>query len=255
MRVCEQAVLKAGDLLLEKMGSVEPREKGRFDFVTEADLAAQKVVRDTILESYSDHSFVGEESEPGDEPASDSQYRWIADPLDGTTNFIHGVPHFAVSLALEHCGEIVVGAIFNPVADECFTAAVGEGAWLNGDPIRTSQVRKLEHAMGAVGFPAVVTDDSPDLKVFLKAVKVCQSIRRTGSAALNLAYVAAGRFDMAWSFCGKLWDVAAGALLIREAGGMITAPDGGPFDLDHPAFIATGNPELQVELKYLVAAS
>jgi myo-inositol-1(or 4)-monophosphatase len=237
------------------MGKVEPREKGKFDYVTEADEAAQEAVRRTVLESYPDHLFLGEESGAGEEPmAPGSAYRWIADPLDGTTNYVHGVPHFAVSLALEHSGEIVVGAIFNPIAGECFTAVVGEGAWLNGVPIRTSGVRKLEHAMGAVGFPAVVTDDSPDLKVFIRAVKVCQSIRRTGSAALNLAYVAAGRFDMAWSFCGKPWDVAAGALLIKEAGGAVLAPDGGPFDLEHPAFIAAANPELQVELKRLVAA-
>jgi myo-inositol-1(or 4)-monophosphatase len=253
--VCEQAVRAAGAVLVEKWGKVEAREKGQFDLVTEADLAAQEVVRRTVLESYPDHAFLGEEDEVGQvPPASNTEYRWIVDPLDGTTNYVHGVPHFSVSLALERAGELLIGAIFHPVANECFTAVAGEGTRLNGAAVRASRVATLSGALGSVGFPAVVRDDSPDLQVFLKAVNVCQAIRRTGSAALNLAYVAAGRFDLAWSFCSKSWDVAAGVLMIRESGGVVTAPDGGEFDLDHPAFIAAANRPLHGELRKLVAA-
>ncbi|HIQ22592.1 MAG TPA: inositol monophosphatase [Planctomycetes bacterium] len=252
---CERAVRAAGEVLLEKWGRVTAREKGRFDLVTEADLAAQEVVRRTVLEAFPDHAVLGEEdSIEKQKTCADRPYRWIVDPLDGTTNFVHGVPHFSVSLALEHEGELLVGAVFNPLSGELFSAVRGDGANLNGESIRTSGVVSLGEALGAVGFPPVVTDESPDFRLFVRAVKECQSIRRMGSVALNLSYLAAGRLDVAWSFSAKTWDVAAGVLLISEAGGVVTAPDGGPVDLDRPGLIAAATADLHEAIRRLAAA-
>jgi myo-inositol-1(or 4)-monophosphatase len=232
------------------MGKVTVRLKGRADLVTDADLAAQEVIRQTVLGAFPDHVLLGEEDgAPG--PAPGNRYRWIADPLDGTTNFVHQVPFFSVSLALEHKGQLLVGAIYDPSADECFTAAAGCGALRNGVPIRTSQVKTLGDALVSAGFPTVVAEDAADLKMFLAALGVCQALRRTGSAALNLAYVAAGRFDAAWSFSTKVWDVAAGTLLIREAGGVIVSRDGVGSPVEDGTCLAAANPELYAELAEL----
>ncbi len=256
--VCQKAVRRAGALLLDMIGQVEVREKGRSDLVTEADLASQEVVRRTILDAFPEHSVLGEEEQPGrDRPGGGvsgdrAEFRWIVDPLDGTTNYVHQVPHFCVSLALERSGELLVGAVYNPVAGECFSAVAGQGAYLNATPIRTSRVGSLSQALAAVGFPAVIPADCPELKLFLAALNRCQSIRRTGSAALNLSYLAAGRFDVSWSFSTNAWDVAAGLLLILEAGGTVTAPDGGPFMLGTGHYLAAANGPLHAELCALV---
>jgi len=252
LEICETAVRRAGKVLLDRIGRVKVRFKGPSDLVTEADIAAQEVIRQTVLGAFPYHSLVGEEDGPAPfAPVPASPYRWIADPLDGTTNFVHQVPFFSVSLALEHSGQLLVGAIYDPSADECFTAAVGKGALRNGSPIRTSQVATLRDALACAGFPAVVEATSPDLKVFLAAMGVCQSLRRTGSAALNLAYLAAGRFDLAWSFSTKIWDVAAGALLIREAGGAIVSTDGRSSPLKDGTYLAAATPQLHAELTEL----
>lgn len=250
--VCQRGAREAGALLLERMGRVEVQSKGRADLVTEADFASQELIRQVVLNAFPDHVLLGEEDLPGaSAEAGEAAYRWIVDPLDGTTNYVHQVPHFAVSLALEHLGEVIVGAVYNPAADECFTAERGRGAWLNGRPIRTSQVATLSEALAAVGFPAVVTRESPDLRMFLAALEVCQAIRRTGSAALNLCYLANGRFDAAWSYCTKIWDVAAGILIVREAGGAVTSPEGEAFDLARAHYLAAANPQLHSELSEL----
>src|SRR5262249_35943039 len=162
---------------------------------------------------------------------------WIVDPLDGTTNYVHRIPEYAVSLALERGGEVLVGCVFHPLAGECYTAARGGGAFLNGQRLRASGVVGLSQAVVAASFPPKVTSDSPALADFARVILTCQSIRRTGSAALNLCYVAAGRFDAYWAHETKTWDVAAGSLLVREAGGVITAIDGSPFSVDRPQFI------------------
>jgi myo-inositol-1(or 4)-monophosphatase len=249
LEVCETAVRRAGKVLLDRIGRVKVRFKGPSDLVTEADIAAQEAIRQTVLAAFPDHSLVGEEDGPDSAaPVPTSPYRWIADPLDGTTNFVHQVPFFGVSLALEQSGQLLVGAIYHPSADECFTAAVGQGAMRNGSPIRTSRVGTLRDALVSAGFPTVVGPACPDLRMFLAAVGVCQSLRRTGSAALNLAYVAAGRFDAAWSFSTKIWDVAAGALLIREAGGVIVSCDGQGSPLKDGTYLAAATPPLHAEL-------
>jgi myo-inositol-1(or 4)-monophosphatase len=249
MDVCVQAVHAGGEVLLEKLGQVAVRAKGPADLVTEADFAAQESIRRTVLGAFRDHGFLGEEEEAAArEASSQGGYRWIVDPLDGTTNYVHQVPHFSVSLALERAGELIVGAVYNPVSQECFTAARGEGARLNGRPIRTSTVSALSESLCAVGLPAAVKHGCRDMQVFLATVGRCHGLRRTGSNALNMAYVAAGRFDAAWSFSTKIWDIAAGALLIREAGGMVASPDGQPLWLEHGHYLAAATPALFAEL-------
>jgi len=259
LEVCEKAVRAAGAVLLDRMGRVEVREKARSDLVTEADFASQKVVRSMVLTAFPDHVVIGEEDQPpvggppSGLPRKEPECRWLVDPLDGTTNYVHQVPHFCVSLALERSGRLLVGAVYDPVADECFSAAAGEGARLNGKQIRTSKVSSRSQALATVGFPAAVDADSPDLKLFLAALPECQALRRTGSAALNLCYLAAGRFDASWCYSTKSWDVAAGVLLIREAGGVVTAPNGGPFVLDDAHYLAAANCQLHAELLMLFA--
>ena len=251
LEVCKQAVYAAGAELQRWVGRFEVKEKGRADLVTQADLAAQEVVRRHIEAAFPDHDFLGEEQAEAT-PPSKSEYRWIVDPLDGTTNYVHALPHYAVSLGLERRGEVLVGAVYNPVTGECFTAAAGQGAWLNGERIHTSQVETLGQSLAVMGFPPGVDQHSPDLKVFLEAVFRCQSVRRTGCASLNLCYLAAGRFDVFWSFSTKIWDIAAGVLIVHEAGGEFAAPDGGPFVLRDAHFLAAANGRLLNELRQMV---
>ena len=252
--VCEQAARASGAVLLEKMGKVAVREKAPADLVTEADLASQELVCRKVLDAFPDHQVIGEENVNSARAShARAEYHWIVDPLDGTTNYVHGVPHFSVSLALEHNERLLVGTVFDPVSAECFTAVAGEGSYLNGRRIHTSQIATLSDALAAVGFPPGVSRDSLDLAVFTEALESFQALRRTGSAALNLSYLAAGRFDAAWSFSTKIWDVAAGVLIIREAGGVVTAPDGGPFELTQGHFSAAANEQLHAQLQALLA--
>lgn len=254
IEVCEDAARRAGTVLLENIGKVGYREKGPADLVTAADEAAQEAVRRTIHQAFPDHGLIGEEDKPGQRASLDQfEYCWIVDPLDGTTNFVHQVPHFSVSLALAHRGTLAAAVVYDPMSRECFTAVRGGGAFLNGSRIHTSPIGQLSRALVAVGFPSVVTPDCPDLKAFNEAVKVCQSMRRTGSAALNLAYVACGRFDAAWSFVCKVWDIAAGTLLVQEAGGVITRMNGQPLPLENGPFLAAANGLLHAETLAMVA--
>ena len=234
----------------DMLGKVGVHEKGRADLVTDADFAAQKAIREIVLGVYPDHAFLGEESDwqpgadwqPGTERSAvtgSSGFRWIVDPLDGTTNFVHGVPLFASSVALAQGNDVICGTVYNPILEECFTAARGQGAFLNGAPIRTSAVTEFSEALASVSFPTTTLSDSPDLLAFLKLVPVTQAIRRTGSTAINLAYIAAGRFDLMTCYGSKAWDVAAGVILVQEAGGVISDPSGGPFDLDKGATLAS----------------
>jgi len=248
-RVCEEAARAAGALIQDWIGRANVQKKGPTDLVTEADFASQELIRKTLLEAFPDHSFLAEEEEENVAGASGrTEYRWIADPLDGTTNYVHCVPHYSVSLALERNGELLVGAVYDPNRDECFTATTGGGAYLNGRPIHTSRVSQLSEGLAAVGFPYDLKHDSPDLLVFLEAAARCQAVRRTGSSALNLCYLAAGRFDLYWSFSTKVWDVAAGVLITREAGGLVIDPGGGDFALEKAHFLAAANQPLLKEL-------
>jgi myo-inositol-1(or 4)-monophosphatase len=252
LRVCEQAVRAGGAVIQDWVGRFEVQKKGPADLVTQADLASQQEIERIVLGRFPDHCLLGEEADGSQTPAARAEYRWIADPLDGTTNYVHQVPHYCVSLGLERNGELLVGAVFDPVNDECYTASRGGGAYLNGKKIHTSEVSELSESLAVVGFPPNVTMGSHDLLVFLEAVQRCQAIRRTGSAALNLCYVAAGRFDVFWSFATKIWDVAAGALIVREAGGVLTSPEGGEFMLEEARFAAAANRPLHTELLELI---
>lgn len=255
IKICEEAVRAGGATVQDWIGRFQVHEKGPADLVTQADLTSQEVIRRMVLGAFPDHCFLGEEEAGNGGPIRRSPYRWIVDPLDGTTNYVHQVPHYAVSLALEHEGEVLVGAVFDPVLKECFAAVLGRGAWLNGRPIHTSTVPELSQALGATGFPANLPPDNPDLPVFIEAAYRCQSVRRMGSSSLNLCYVAAGRFDVYWSFSTKIWDVAAGALILREAGGVISAPDGGDFVLEDARLLAAANQPLHAKFQDLVRAA
>jgi myo-inositol-1(or 4)-monophosphatase len=264
MRVCEAAVRVGGQVVQDWAGRFDVRKKGPADLVTQADLASQEVVRKIVLAAFPDHCLLGEENEPicgadvspaqaAGTTAPQSDYRWIVDPLDGTTNYVHGVPHYCVSLALERRGHLLVGAVYNPVLDECFTAGDGRGARLNDKPLHASGVSALSEALAAVGFPPGVQPDAPDLRMFLAMLPRCQAIRRTGSSALNLCYLAAGRFDLYWSYSTHIWDVAAGVLILREAGGCVTSPGGGAFSLEEVDFLAAATPQLHARLREVAA--
>jgi myo-inositol-1(or 4)-monophosphatase len=250
-RVCERAARAGADVLRDWAGRFAVREKGPSDLVTEADLASQDAVKAIILGAFPRHGFLAEEA--GASIASqDDGFRWIVDPLDGTTNYVHGVPNYAVSIALERAGEPLVGTVYDPVADECFSAAAGQGATCNGRPLRVSAAQCLTQALVAVSFSAKVQRGDPEIDDFIEVNLQAQATRRLGSSALNLCYVAAGRFDAYWATTTKTWDIAAGALLVGEAGGVITSFDGGALDLGRPQFIAAATPALHRELSELL---
>src|SRR5262245_15042912 len=238
---------RAGAAELEKWrGRFSIREKFRADLVTEADEASQKVVKEILLAKFPDHIFIGEEDSVGKSPAevrppADAPPAWIVDPLDGTANYAHDVPAYCVSIGLWHAGQALVGVILDPRQHELFTAAHGQGAFLNGSRIRVSAVPSIADAMLSTGFPANIQKQMRNLRAWEKLAGVSQSIRRNGSTALSMAYVAAGRFDGYWAYDNYPWDVVAGAVLILEAGGLIATTDGLPFDPFRPDLIA-GNP-------------
>ncbi|MBW3601025.1 MAG: inositol monophosphatase [Planctomycetes bacterium] len=251
LAICEQAARVGGESLLQWKGKFHVKEKAPRDLVTEADVASQKAIRDVVLEAFPDHDFVGEESLP-DDPARKahrrSEFRWIVDPLDGTTNYVHQLRSYSVSVALEQAGTIIAGVVYDPDLDECYSAEAGEGAFLNGRRLHGSNCRQPDQALVAASLPARVPRDSPEVLRLVEIIHECQAVRRLGSAALNLCYVAQGALDAYWATSVKLWDVAAGMLIVREAGAVITALDGGEINLQRPRFLAAATPELHREL-------
>lgn len=244
VHTCEEAARAGGRELIAWRGRFQAREKGTLDFVTDADLASQSAIRRIIEGRYPDHGFIGEEDPPDSFSDLGGGLNWIVDPLDGTTNYLHDFRFYAVSIGVAHGTELLAGVVYDPIADICFTAAAGRGAWCNGVPLKTSSVDEVERALVAVSLPARVRLDSQDLLDFTKATQVCQGVRRSGSAALNLAYLASGSLDAFWASHIHPWDVAAGVLLVREAGGTVTARDGGDFKLWKPNFLAAAGPRL-----------
>ena len=243
LETCEEAARAGGAVLLDWVGRFGVREKGRSDPVTDADFASQEAIRRLVLGRFPSHAFVGEEQPQGSLPAD--EYCWVVDPLDGTMNYVHGLPHYAVSVALVKGDELLAGAIYDPQADELFRAARGEGAYLNGRRLKTSGAEHLADALAVASFSTTIGRTSPEIAQFVAAVLNCQGIRRTGSAALNLSYVAAGRFDAFWALSTQAWDVAAGVLLVWEAGGVVTDIDEMPFNLAQPHPVATASQPLQ----------
>jgi myo-inositol-1(or 4)-monophosphatase len=248
LETCEAAARAGGSELNAWRGRFQTRTKGVADLVTDADLASQEAIRRVIAARFPEHSFLGEEQPAASRPRRADEFVWIVDPLDGTTNYVHGYPNYAVSVAIARGQEVLAGVIFDPLRDQCFAAATSKGAWCNGTPLKTSSVTNAAEALVAVSLPARVPRDSPDLLDFVEAVQVCQAVRRSGSAALNLAHVAVGSLDAFWATQIHAWDVAAGVLLIREAGGVVTARNGKAFDLWKPHFLAAAGPQLHKEL-------
>lgn len=234
----QQLARDAGQILLERFGrSIHVQHKGAIDLVTEADLAAEKLIVERIKSFHPRHSILAEES--GATAGADEEYRWIIDPLDGTTNYAHGYPCFCTSIALEHRGEIIVGVIYDPTRDELFAAERGRGATLNNRPLRVSAVSKLSEALLCTGFPYDVRDRGDFARHFRNFIMHAQAVRRDGSAALDLAYVASGRFDGFWEEGLRPWDVAAGVLLIEEAGGQVSDYDGNKFSIYKPPLVVS----------------
>ncbi|WP_368184401.1 inositol monophosphatase family protein [Aestuariibius sp. HNIBRBA575] len=217
----------AGRGLLKDFGEVENLQvssKGPGDFVSKADKRAEEVIREALMEARPTYGFLGEED--GEVEGEDPTRRWIVDPLDGTTNFLHGLPHWAVSIALEHKGQIVSGVIYDPVKDELFFAEKGEGAWLNESRLRVSGRNRMIESIFATGLPFAGRADLPvTLKDLARLLPACAGVRRFGAASLDLAYVAAGRYDGFWERRLNAWDMAAGLIIVKEAGGFVEPLD------------------------------
>jgi myo-inositol-1(or 4)-monophosphatase len=227
--VMTRAAEKAGKALIRDFGEVEQLQvsrKGPSDFVSQADMRSEKMLREELSRARPDWGFLMEEA--GASKGKDASARWIVDPLDGTTNFLHGLPHWSISIAAERDGELVAGVVYDPVKDEMFWAERGAGAFLNSQRLRVSARRRLEDALLATGIPFRGHGDADAFERQLRHVmpKVA-GVRRFGSAALDLAYVAAGRFDGYWETDLKPWDVSAGVVLVQEAGGYVTEIGGG----------------------------
>lgn len=228
--VAISAAREGGRVLMQKFGrALQILHKGEVDLVTEADRAAEAVIVEAIRHTFPRHDILAEE---GEYASQGSDYLWIIDPLDGTTNYAHGFPWFAVSIALAVAGDIVLGVIYNPFHRELFLAEKGKGAFLNDVEVRVSKADRLEHALLATGFPydrkASPVNNYDHFVNFQQAARAC---RRAGAASLDLAYTAAGRLDGYWEMKLKPWDMAAGVLMVREAGGMVSDFGQGPFDI------------------------
>ncbi len=247
------AARSAGRLLQDLQPQIRPREKAPADLVTDADFASQRAIRSRLTQEFPEYSFIGEEDSAADRAAGSAAIRdgspcWIVDPLDGTTNYVHGLDNYSVSIALRHRNEMLLGVVYDPVRDQLFSAIKGAGACLNGRALATSSVERLDQALVAASFSAKVPPDSPEVARFVQVLPICQAIRRLGSAALNLCYVGAGFMDGYWATSVKLWDVAAGLLIVQEAGGTVTSIDGRALDWDDPRFLASATPPLHAEL-------
>ncbi|MCI7709177.1 MAG: inositol monophosphatase [Sutterella parvirubra] len=229
---------------------LEVEHKAINDFVTSADRAAEAAILDELRYAYPKHAFLSEEAgRTGDE---DSDFLWIIDPIDGTTNFMHGLPHYAVSIALLHRGDVIVGVVYDVAKNELFTAAKGQGAYLDNRRIRVSETKDLRRALIGTGFPFRRTDDFEGyMHGFQRVAEHTAGIRRPGSAALDLAWVACGRYDGYWEQGLSSWDIAAGVLLVLEAGGLITDLKGGEGMLDNGS-VCAGTPRIFAKLLPLV---
>jgi myo-inositol-1(or 4)-monophosphatase len=253
LEAAEKIAREAGQLLLRYAGRpLEVEEKGSTDLVTEADRAAEALILERIRMAFPEHNILSEESAPHS-ARLERGVQWIVDPLDGTTNFAHGVPIWAVSIACFVDGIPAAGVVLDPTRQECFKALRRGGAFLNGAPIRVSSCKRLAEALLVTGFPYDIQSDAVDnLDHFESFIKVSRAVRRLGSAALDLAYVACGRFDGFWELKLHAWDVAAGALLVEEAGGNVTDFEGGPFQ-PFGAEIAAANPVLLQAMNEILA--
>jgi myo-inositol-1(or 4)-monophosphatase len=227
---CE-AARRGAAVLEEWRARFQVREKGRADLVTDADLGSQEAIRSYLQGRFPDHAFLGEEGPAGkSRPGPGAPPTWIVDPLDGTTNYVHDCPLYCVSVGLEIDGELVAGAVYEPSRNEMFHAALGQGAWVNDRRLRTSTTDRLENALIATGFPPDLRAQEQSLDWWRYFSFRTRSLRRTGSTAINMAWLAAGRFDAFYAFDNHVWDVAGAAVIVREAGGVLSNVDGSPYD-------------------------
>ena len=254
MHVMIGAARKAARGLIRDFGEVEQLQvsvKGPANFVSAADRKAEETLYAELSKARPNFGFLMEEG--GEVPGKDKSQTWIIDPIDGTTNFLHGIPMFAISIGLEREGQLVAGVIYNPIMDELFTAERGKGAYLNDKRIRVSARKAIGDAVVATGIPHRGRPNHPRFHREIEAVcKAVAGVRRTGAASLDLAWTAAGRFDAYWEHDLKPWDIAAGIVICREAGGLVTDIDGGGEMLDTGALVA-GTGQIQKELTQLLA--
>jgi myo-inositol-1(or 4)-monophosphatase len=236
-----EAVIRAGEVQLSRFGTdVRVDKKGTIDLVTEIDLEIEREFRRMVSERFADHVVLGEEFETRGDREAEFRYCWVFDPVDGTTNYAHGLPIFCSSLALEIDGELAVGAVYDPTRRELFTAERGQGAWLNGRPLRVSSTDALIDSLLVTGFHYEIQRDPEELvRLFGEFIARARAVRRLGSAALDLCYVAAGRFDGYWESKIQPWDVAAGALIVSEAGGQVSSVTGAAFRSRDGSVLAT----------------
>jgi len=233
------AARASGQILRERVDSIREvrTKKSAVDLVTDVDVASEQQVLATLLEAFPGHSVIGEEG--GTRTGSDPRFRWFVDPLDGTTNYAHGFPFFCVSIGLEVDGELALGVVYSPCMEELFVAEAGQGATLNGRRITVSSITNLRDGLLATGFPYDRAEFPKALKSFEVMSMHCQAVRRAGSAALDLCYVACGRLDGFWEHRVQPWDLAAGALIVTEAGGQVSTTDGGRFDVEAGQVLAS----------------
>lgn len=227
LNIAQRAARRAGTVITRaqsRLHELQIDRKGDHDYVSQVDRDAENVIIETLLEAYPGHAIVAEES--GNR--GDSEFVWVIDPLDGTLNFLHGYPQFAISIALRINGRLDQGVVYDPLRDEMFTASRGAGAQVNGRRIRVSSCQQLEQALLGTGFPVRRSGDlAPYLQGFSAVIEQCADVRRAGAAALDLAHVACGRLDGFWEFGLKEWDIAAGALIVQESGGLVGDNRGG----------------------------
>lgn len=257
--VAVDAARRAGGILRHMLPFAVVHEKSANDLVTDADIAAQRAIAQVLLGAFPDHAFIGEEEGVGHLPTDslsaekkageESPWTWVVDPLDGTTNFAHGLNNFAVSIGLTRRREAVLGVVYDPMADELFTALRGRGAWLNATRLRTSGCTEVSQALVAASFPPKMHRDAPEIHQFLNVLLASQSVRRLGSAALNLCYVGAGRLDGYWGGRLNAWDIVAGALVATEAGATVVRHDGSSFDPWGGQVLAAATDPLSRELR------
>ena len=253
VNIAVRAARRAGELMirqLNRLESLEITEKSRNEYVTEVDRIAEDAIIEVIYDHYPDHSILAEESGQ----RGSNEYQWIIDPLDGTTNYIHGFPVFAVSIAVTHNGQLEHGVVYDPLRQEIFTASRGQGAQVDGRKIRVSKRPSMQHSLIATGFPYRANKEHLDdyLEMLKSVISVSAGIRRPGSAALDLCYVAAGRVDGFWELGLNIWDIAAGALMIKEAGGRISDFHGTDAYLQSGDVVA-GSPKIYAGLSKLLA--
>lgn len=239
--VAEAAARKAGEVLASWSEKFTVSEKSPANLVTEADFESQQAIHALIQERFPDHGFLGEE---GLEVDNGSDFCWIIDPLDGTSNYVHGFPYYCVSIGLERDGEMIVGVIYDPNRDEMFRATCDEEATCNGKPMQPSRVDELSATFAVASLPVGAGPENPAMARFMNAIPHVQTVQRTGSAALNLCYVACGRIDAYWSTSLKPWDVAAGSYIVNRAGGSATTLIGEPIDIRVPSLLASNGSEI-----------